>query len=87
MFDLNHHPVLVVMTIGVAAPLLVEIPKGFRVPTVVIEMVLGIVIGPQVLGLVKVRGCWRGWAVRLASQPYSSWLGWSLTSSMYAVVP
>ncbi len=69
MFDLNNHPVLVVMTIGVAAPLLAEIPTGFRLPTVVLEMVLGIVVGPHVLGLVKVGGLlgWMGGALGLAA--------------------
>ena len=43
--DLNNHPVLVVMAIGVIAPLLAQIPKEFRVPTVVLEILLGIVIG------------------------------------------
>ena len=48
--DLSTHPVLIVMAIAVVAPLLVEIPRRFRLPTVVLEMVLGIVVGPQVLG-------------------------------------
>ena len=48
--DLSTHPVLIVMAIAVVAPLLVEIPRGFRLPTVVLEMALGIVVGPQVLG-------------------------------------
>lgn len=69
MFDLNNHPVLVVMTIGVVAPLLAEIPKGFRMPTVVLEMVLGIIVGPHVLGLVKVGGLlgWLGGTLGLAA--------------------
>jgi len=36
--------------------LLAEIPLGFRVPAVVLEVVLGIVIGPHVLGLVHFEG-------------------------------
>ena len=44
------------MIIGVVAPLLAEIPKGFRVPVVVLEMVLGIIVGPHVLGLVRAGG-------------------------------
>jgi Kef-type K+ transport system membrane component KefB len=48
--DLSTHPVLIVMAIAVVAPLLVEIPGGFRLPAVVLEMALGIVVGPQVLG-------------------------------------
>jgi len=69
MLDLNNHPVLVVMAIGVIAPLLAEIPKGFRLPTVVLEMVLGIVVGPHVLGLVRVGGLlgWMGGTLGLGA--------------------
>lgn len=56
MLDLNNHPVLLVMAIAVTAPLLAEIPRGFRIPVVVLEMVLGIVVGPQVLGLARADG-------------------------------
>jgi len=38
--------------IAVAAPILAEIPIGVRVPTVVIEMLLGVLVGPHVLKLV-----------------------------------
>ena len=44
------------MAIAVAAPLLAEIPIGVRLPVVILEMVLGIIIGPQVLGLAKAEG-------------------------------
>jgi len=69
MLDLNQHPVLVVMTIGVIAPLLAEIPKKFRVPTVVLEMGMGIIIGPNVLDLVKAGGLlgWMGGKLGLAA--------------------
>jgi len=60
MVDLNNHPVVLVMAIAVIAPLLAEIPIGFRLPTVMLEMVLGIVVGPQVLGLVQGGGL-LGW--------------------------
>lgn len=60
MLDLNNHPVLVVMAIGVLAPLLAEMPKRFRMPSVVLEMVLGIVVGPHLLGFVKAGGM-LGW--------------------------
>ena len=56
MLDLNNYPVLLVMAIAVLAPPLAEIPIGFRLPVVVLEMVLGIVVGPQVLGLASVEG-------------------------------
>ncbi len=50
---LGNHPIFVVMAAAVAAPLLAEIPIGARVPIVVLEVVLGVIIGPHVLGLVK----------------------------------
>ena len=53
---LMGHPVFWLLLAAVAAPLLAEIPVGFRVPVVVFEVVLGIVIGPQVLGLVPFEG-------------------------------
>ena len=37
MLDLNQHPVLLVMMIAVVAPLLAEIPIGFRVPESVLQ--------------------------------------------------
>jgi Kef-type K+ transport system membrane component KefB len=52
--DLSNHPVLLVMAIAVAASLLAEIRfASVRVPVLVWEMVFGIVLGPQVLGLVR----------------------------------
>jgi Kef-type K+ transport system membrane component KefB len=53
---MDSHPVLIVLLVAVVAPLLAEIPIGVRVPAVVLEMVLGIVIGPQVLGLATAEG-------------------------------
>ena len=50
------HPVFWVLLVAVLAPLLAEIPIGFKVPVVVLEVVLGIVIGPQVLDLVQFEG-------------------------------
>jgi Kef-type K+ transport system membrane component KefB len=50
---LADHPIFVVLAVAVAAPLLAEIPIGLRVPVVVLEVVLGILIGPHVLGLVQ----------------------------------
>jgi|SRR5271166_75142 len=51
--DLSSHPVLIVMAIAVAASLLAEIRLRVRVPVVVWEMVLGILVGPFVLALVR----------------------------------
>jgi len=53
---LTGHPVLWILVVAVAAPLLAEIPLGFRVPVVVLEVLLGIVIGPHVLDLVRLEG-------------------------------
>jgi Kef-type K+ transport system membrane component KefB len=50
------HPVFWLFVAAVAAPLLAEIPLGFKVPVVVLEVVLGIVVGPHVLGLVQFDG-------------------------------
>ena len=50
---LSDHPLFVVMAVAVVAPLLAEIPIGLRVPVVVLEVVLGVLVGPHVLGLVK----------------------------------
>ncbi len=50
------HPVLWIFFAAVAAPLLAEIPLGFKLPVVVLEVVLGIVIGPHLLGLVQFEG-------------------------------
>ncbi len=49
---MSHHPVFWLFIAAVVAPLLAQIPLGFRVPVVVLEVLLGIVIGPHVLGLV-----------------------------------
>src|SRR6266511_3140885 len=50
------HPMFWILVAAVLAPLLAEIPLGFKVPVVVLEVVLGIVIGPHVLGLVQFEG-------------------------------
>jgi Kef-type K+ transport system membrane component KefB len=53
---LTSHPIVWILVAAVLAPLLAEIPLGFKVPVVVLEVVLGIVIGPQVLGLAQFEG-------------------------------
>ena len=50
------HPVFWLMLAAVAAPLLAEIPLRVKVPVVVIEVLLGIVIGPHLLDLVQFEG-------------------------------
>src|SRR5271169_736257 len=44
------------MAAAVLAPLLAEIPISFKVPVVVLEVLLGIVIGPHLLNLVQFDG-------------------------------
>ena len=53
---MDHHPVLWLLIAAVAAPLLGQVPLGFRMPVVVIEVMLGIVIGPHVLAFVHFDG-------------------------------
>lgn len=48
-----QHPILAVMAIAVTAPLLAELPVGVRIPVVVLEVVLGAVVGPHALGWVQ----------------------------------
>jgi Kef-type K+ transport system membrane component KefB len=50
---LSDHPVFIVMAVAVAAPLLAELRIGVRVPIVVLEVLLGILVGPHVLRLVE----------------------------------
>jgi Kef-type K+ transport system membrane component KefB len=53
---LAEHPILVVFLAAVAAPLIAQTRLGSRLPVVVFEVVLGIVIGPHVLNLVAAHG-------------------------------
>lgn len=53
---MNHTPIFWILFVGVLAPLLGELPLGFRIPVVVIEVLLGIAIGPHALGLVPFEG-------------------------------
>jgi Kef-type K+ transport system membrane component KefB len=50
------HPIFWLMLAAVAAPLLSRVPLGFKVPIVVFEVLLGILIGPHVLKLVEFTG-------------------------------
>jgi Kef-type K+ transport system membrane component KefB len=53
MFAPHYHPLLVIALIAVLAPLVNELPLRLRVPSVVLEIVFGILVGPQVLGWVR----------------------------------
>ncbi|MGO9063384.1 MAG: cation:proton antiporter [Myxococcaceae bacterium] len=62
---MESYPALLVLTISVIAPLLAEIPIGIRLPALVLEILLGIVVGPHVLGLARMT-------------PLLGWLGGTL---------
>jgi Kef-type K+ transport system membrane component KefB len=47
-----HSELFVIVFAAALAPLLAELPAAFRLPVVVLEIVLGIIIGPRVLHLV-----------------------------------
>ena len=48
--------VLIVAAVAFVVPLALGLVPGFRISSVVVEIVAGIVIGPAVLGLVEVEG-------------------------------
>jgi Kef-type K+ transport system membrane component KefB len=53
LFALHYHPLLVIALIAVLAPLINELPLRLRIPSVVLEIICGILVGPQVLGWVQ----------------------------------
>ena len=54
--DPHYHPFLVIALIAVLAPLIGELPLRFRIPSVVLEVLCGILVGPQVLNWVRADG-------------------------------
>lgn len=50
------HCLFFISFVAAAAPLLVRLPQFALMPQVVLELILGIVIGPSVLGLVSSHG-------------------------------
>jgi Kef-type K+ transport system membrane component KefB len=56
MGEVAFGPLLVVVAAAFAAPLLLGLAPALRLPAVVLEIVLGIVIGPSVLGWVEIDG-------------------------------
>ncbi len=48
--EANLTALLIVTVIAVVAPLIAELPVGVRLPIVVLEIILGILVGPHVLG-------------------------------------
>src|SRR2546425_11668717 len=49
-------PFLLIALIAVVAPLVSELPIGFRLPIVVVEIALGVLVGPHILALITVEG-------------------------------
>jgi Kef-type K+ transport system membrane component KefB len=47
---------LLIAFVAMLAPLLAELPSGFRLPIVVLEVILGILIGPHVFNLASQSG-------------------------------
>jgi Kef-type K+ transport system membrane component KefB len=54
--DSHYHPLLVIALIAVLAPLVGALPIRFRIPSVVLEIMFGILVGPQVLNWVRADG-------------------------------
>ena len=54
MEEISFQNLLIVVAAGFAAPLALGLVPRFRLPAVVLEIVIGIVIGPAVLGWVEV---------------------------------
>lgn len=51
--DLSAHPIFAVLAIAVVAALAAEIPIGVRVPPGVLMLLLGVVVGPHVLDVLR----------------------------------
>ena len=47
------HAFLIIAALAVLAPIVADVPRRFRVAIVVVEILLGIVVGPDVLDLVQ----------------------------------
>ena len=54
--EVAHADILVVATVAVLAPVLADLSRRAKVPIVVVEIALGIVVGPQVLDLAGTDG-------------------------------
>lgn len=52
--ELSLNTLFLIALIMVISPLIAELPLGFRMPMVVVELVSGIIVGPHVLDLVQV---------------------------------
>ncbi|MGZ4796797.1 MAG: cation:proton antiporter domain-containing protein, partial [Acidimicrobiia bacterium] len=56
MFESSTGTLLLILAVAFVAPLVSSRFPRLRLPALVFEIVLGIVIGPEVLGLVRVTG-------------------------------
>src|SRR5664279_2948774 len=54
MPDVSFTNLLIIMVIAVLAPLLIGYAPRLRVPAVVLEIIAGVIVGPSVLGWVRV---------------------------------
>ena len=54
--EVSHADILVVAAVAVMAPVLADMSKRAKVPIVVVEIFLGIIVGPQVLDLARTDG-------------------------------
>ena len=54
MPEVSFNNLLIVCVIAVAVPLLLGWAPRLRVPSVVIEIILGVIVGPSVLGWVQI---------------------------------
>ena len=59
----QFHDLVVLMALAVAAPLLTRLAKRIRVSAVVLEILLGILVGPELLGWVQVDGVIESFAI------------------------
>ena len=53
---MSGYPAFWLLVAAVVAPLLAEIPLGFKIPVVVLEVLLGIALGPHGLGVLHFEG-------------------------------
>ena len=54
--NIDLSSLLTIAVIAVAAPLISELPVGLRLPIVVVEIILGFVVGPYGLGIASSTG-------------------------------